>query len=181
MPTIHIDEQVMAELKHRDIGRAPNDIIRGLLGLSVDEEEVAEPGFYLVPHGEFDDADELAQWVSDYLAKDGIYAVATQYYWRNVIPESTCLFQKKKTIVGEGKMLGGVLPYSGKDISPQTSRRYAGEVHFDPASIKVYKKSISFTEAESLLGKTLTFRGMQKLTLKDYEIIHKAGSILKGS
>jgi len=173
MPTIHIDEQVMVELKRRANGRTSNDVIRGLLGLSVDEEKVAEPGVYLVPHGEFYDADDLAQWLSDELAKDGIYAVATQYYWRNVIPGSTCIFQKKKTIVGEGKMLGGVESYSGIEISPQTGRLYAGEVHFDPASIQVYKKPLSFIEAEKLLGHGLTFRGMQKLTLRDYETIHK--------
>lgn len=66
------------------------------------------------------------------------------------------------------------MPYSGIEISPQTGRRYAGIVHFDAVSIKVYEKPISFTEAEKLLGKTLTFRGMQKLTAKDYEMIHKA-------
>ncbi len=174
MPTIHVDEQVMLELKSRANGRTPNDVIRGLLSLSVDEEEAREPGVYLVPHGEFEDADDLGQWLSDELALNGEYAVASQYYWRNVIPDSTCLFQKKKTIVGEGKMVGGVVSYSGIGISPQTGRRYAGMVHFDPVSIKVYKKPISFAEAEKLLGKTLTFRGMQKLTLKDYEIIHKA-------
>jgi hypothetical protein len=131
-------------------------------------------GVYLVPHGEFYDADELGQWLSDELALDGEYAVASQYYWRNVIPDSTCLFQKKKTIVGEGKMVGGLVSYSGIGISPLTGRRYAGMVHFASTSIKVYKKPISFTEAEKLLGKTLTFRGMQKLTAKDYEIIHRA-------
>ena len=174
MPTIHVDEQVMVELKRRANGRTPNAVIRGLLSLSVDEEEAREPGVYLVPHGEFDDADDLGQWLSDELALNGEYAVASQHYWRNVIPDSTCLFQKKKTIVGEGKMVGGVVSYSGIEISPQTGRRYAGMVHFDPTSIKVYKKPISFAEAEKLLGKTLTFRGMQKLTAKDYEIIHKA-------
>lgn len=174
MPTIHVDEQVMAELKRRANGRTPNAVIRGLLDLSVDEGEAREPGVYLVPHGEFDDADDLGQWLSDELALDGEYAVASQYYWRNVVPGSTCLFQKKKTIVGEGKMLGGVESYTGTGISPQTGRRYAGIVRFDPATVEVYEKPISFDEAEKLLGKTLTFRGMQKLTAKDYEIIHKA-------
>ena len=178
MPTIHVDEQVMVELKRQSNGRTPNDVIRGLLGLSVDDEEAIGPGVYLIPHGpkEFEDADELRRWLSDRLAEDGEYLIASQHYWRNVIPDSTCLFQKKKTVVGEGKMLGGLMPYSGEYISPITGRPYAGIVHFAPASIKVYEKPISFAEAEKLLRKTLTFRGMQKLTLEDYEIIHKAGT-----
>ena len=74
-------------------------------------------------------------------------------------------------IVGEGKLIGGLMPYSGKETSPQTGNRYAGVVNFDPASIKVYKKPIAFSEAEKLLGKKLTFRGIQRLTVKDYNLI----------
>jgi hypothetical protein len=176
MPTIYVDEQVMVELKRSAVGRVPNDVIRGLLGLSVDEEKVTKPGVYLVPHGEFDDTDDLGQWLSDELANGGEYLVASQHYWRNVIPDSICLFQKKMMIVGEGKMVGGLMPYSGSEISPQTGRRYAGIVHFDPISIVVYKKLVTFSEAEKLLGKTLTFRGMQKLTSKDYSVIQKASA-----
>lgn len=176
MPTIHVDEQVMAELRRRANGRTPNDVIRGLLGLSIDPKETTEPGVYLIPHGEFDDADYLRQWLSDELAKGGEYLVASQHYWRNVLPDSLCLFQKKKTIVGEGKMLGGLMPYSGMEVSPLTGRRYAGVVHFDPVSIKFYKKPISFRMAETLLGKPLSFRAIQRLTRKDYDKINEASS-----
>jgi len=68
------------------------------------------------------------------------------------------------------------MPYHGSEISPNTDRRYAGVVHFALASIEVYDKGIPFIAAEKLLGKTLTWRGMQKLTLKDYEMLHKAAS-----
>ena len=178
MPKIHVDEQVMAELKRRTNGHTPNDVIRQLLGLSPTEEPATEPGGYLIPHGsnEFEDANELGEWLKHELRHDGEYAVASDHYWRNVIPGSICLFQKKKTIVGEGKMIGGLLPYAGTAVSPETGRRYAGMVNFDPDSIEVYDKSISFDEVERLLGKTLTFRGIQKLTRKDYEIIHKAAA-----
>ena len=51
MPKIHVDEQVMAELKRRTNGHTPNDVIRQLLGLSPTEEPATEPGVYLIPHG----------------------------------------------------------------------------------------------------------------------------------
>lgn len=174
MPKIHVDEQVMGELKRRADDRTPNDVVRQLLGLSPTEEPVTEPGVYLIPHSpkEFKHADNLREWLSNDLVRDGLYAVASSHYWRNVIPDSMCLFQKDKTVVGEGKMLGGLMPYSGTEVSPETGRLYAGVVHFDPTSIKVYEAPISFVALEKLLGKTLTFRGIQRLTRKDYEIIH---------
>jgi len=175
MPKIHVDEQVMAELRRRANGLTPNDVIRQLLGLSPTEEPILEPGVYLIPHSpkEFKHANDLREWLSNVLARDGKYAVASSHYWRNVIPGSVCLFHKDKIIVGEGKMLGGLRPFPGTEVSPATGRRYAGVVYFDTASIKVYEKSISFVMAEKLLSKTLTFRGIQRLTQKDYEIIHK--------
>lgn len=178
MPKIHVDEQVMVELKHRANGRTPNDVIRQLLGLSTTEEPVTEPGVYLIPHGskEFKHASNLREWLSNDLARDGEYAVASDHYWRNVISGSICLFHKDKTIVGDGKMLGGLMPYPGKKVSPQTGRRYAGIVHFDPASIKVYERPITFSEAEKLLGKGLTFHGIQRLTQEDLVMIRKAYS-----
>lgn len=176
MPKIHIDEQVMAELKRRANGRPPNEVIREFLGLSLDEEQAMEPGVYLIPHSpkEFRRADELRLWLSEVLARNGEYLVASSHYWRNVIPGSVCLFHKDKCIVGEGKMLGGLMSYTGVEISPRTGRRYAGVVRFDPASIEIYKKPIAFVVAEGLLGKTLTFRGVQKLTLKDYKMLRRA-------
>ncbi len=54
-------------------------------------------------------------------------------------------------------MLGELASYLGTEVSPETGRRYAGMVHFAPASIKVYDKPISFVAAEKLLSKTLTF------------------------
>lgn len=176
MPKIHIDEQVMAELRRRANGQTPNEVIRQLLGLSPTEEPVMEPGIYLIPHSpkEFKHANNLREWLSNNLARDGEYAVASSYYWRNVIPDSVCLFHKDKTIIGEGKMLGGLMRYPGKEVSPATGKIYAGLVNFDPTSIKVYEKPISFVTVEKLLSKTLTFRGIQKLTREDYEIIHRA-------
>jgi len=176
MPKIHVDEQVMGELKRRANERTPNDVVRQLLRLSPTEEPVTEPGVYLIPHSpkEFKHTDKLREWLSNDLVRNGEYAVASAHYWRNVIPGSMCLFQKDKTIIGEGKMLGGLIPYPGTEVSPETGRLYAGLVHFDPISIKVYAKPISFAAAEKLLGKTLTFRGIQRLTRRDYEIIHSA-------
>lgn len=176
MSKIHVDEQVMVELKRRAGGGTPNDVIRQLLGLWVDEPQVDEPGVYLVPHSpkEFrEGATELSRWLSEDLAgeKAGEYAVASAHYWRNVIPGSICVFHKDKMIVGEGKLVGGLLPYHGTEISPRTGKTYAGVVNFEPASIKVYKDPISFSTAEKLLNKTLTFRGIQRLTRKDYDKI----------
>ena len=178
MPTIYIDEQVKTELNQKVTSwLTPNDVIRQLLGLSVvNKEEAREPGVYLIPHSpkEFNDANQLREWLSKELSKDGEYDVASDHYWKNVLPDSTCLFQKDKTILGEGKMLGDLKPYRGTDVSPETGSPYAGTVYFDPTSILVYDKPISFAATEKLLGKTLTFRGIQKLMKKDYEIIHEA-------
>lgn len=175
MSKIHVDEQVMAELKRRADGRTPNAVIRELLGLSLDEDQDIEPGVYLVPHGakEFKTANELRQFLHDLKKnRNGEYLVASLHYWRNVIPGSICLFHKNKNIVGEGKMLGGLVsPYPGTEVSPQTSRRYAGVVHF--ASIMVYDKPIPFGAAEKLLGKTFSFQAIQKLTSKDYEMLQQ--------
>lgn len=178
MPKIHIDEQVMAELKRRTNGQTPNDVIRQLLGLSPPEEPATEPGVYLIPHSpkEFKHADKLREWLSNDLARDGEYAVASDHFWRNVIPGSICLFHKDKTLIGEGKMNGGLMPYLGKEVSPVTSRVYAGMVHFDPSSIKVYREPVSFVAAERMLGEKLTFQGIQRLTRKEYEILRKASS-----
>ena len=98
MPKIHIDEQVLAELKRRANGLTLNDVIRQLLGLSPTEEPATEPGVYLIPHGpkEFKHANNLREWLSGDLARDGEYAVASDHYWRNVIPASICLFHKDK-------------------------------------------------------------------------------------
>ena len=178
MPTIYIDEQVKSELNQKATsGLTPNDVIRQILGLSVvNNEEAREPGVYLIPHSskEFENANKLREWLSDRLAWDGEYDVASQHYWKNVLSDSICIFHKDKTIVGEGKMLGGLKPYLGTDVSPETGRPYAGTVYFKPSSVKVYEKPISFAAAEKLLGKNLTFRGVQKLTKKDYDIIHEA-------
>jgi hypothetical protein len=176
MPTIHIDEQVMAELKQRAIDKTPNDVIRQLLDLTQPEAQSPQPGVYLIPHSpkEFYDVDALKKWLSGELSKNGKYSVASSHYWANVIPDSICLFHKNKTIVGEGKMIGRLMVYIGNEVSPDTGIRYAGEVHFEPASINVYAKPIPFKEVEKLLCKKLTFRGIQKLTQKDYAIIHKA-------
>lgn len=181
MPKIHVDEQVMAELKRRAAGRTPNDLIRQLLGLWVEEPRTAEPGVFLVPHSpkEFPGgARELSRWLSEDLASrpEGEYHVASTHYWRNIVPGSICLFHKDKMVVGEAKLVGGLMPYHGSEISPQTGRPYAGEVRFDPASVKVYKRPIAFREAENLLGKPLSFRAIQGLTQKDYDRIGEASS-----
>ena len=175
MPTIHVDAQVMTELKNRAGRRTPNDLIRQLLNLPVKEELAPVPGVYSIPHGskEFKDADKLRLWLAEELAVDGEYSVASSHYWRNVIPGSVCLFHKNKLFVGEGRMSGGLEPYTGGEASPETGRSYAGTVHFDPTSIKVYLNPVSFDAAERLLGKTLTFRGMQKLTEEDYAKLTK--------
>lgn len=176
MPTIHVDQQVMAELKQKAIDQTPNDVIRQLLGLSQPQEITQQPGVYLIPHSydEFPDVDALKQWLSVDLSENGIYSVASSHYWANVNPDSICLFHKNKTIVGEGKMIGRLMAYTGNEVSPDTGIRYAGEVHFDPVSIKVYANPIPFTKVEKLLGKGLTFRGIQRLTQKDYEAILRA-------
>jgi hypothetical protein len=181
MPKIHVDEQAMAELKRRAAGRTPNDLIRQFLGLWVEELQAAEPVIYLVPHGpkEFPGGfTELSRWLWEDLRNrlNGEYLVASPHYWRNVVPGSICLFHKNKMIVGEGKLVGGLIPYHGGEVSPQTGKLYAGVVHFDSASITLYKEPISFSTAEKLLGKTLTFRGIQRLTQKDYDRIQHASS-----
>jgi hypothetical protein len=181
MPKIHVDEQVMAELRDRAAGRTPNDVIRQLLGLWVEEPQAAEPGVYLVPHSpkEFPGgASELSKWLLEDLARrpEGENYVASPYYWRNVVPGSICLFHKDKMIVGEGKLVGGLMPYYGSEVSPQTGKLYAGVVHFDPDSIKVYERPISFSTAETLLGKPLSFQAIQRLTRKDYDRIKEASS-----
>ena len=185
MPKIHVDEQVMAELKRRAGGRTHNDLIRQLLGLSAEEPQTAEPAVYLIPHGarEFDDFIDLSRWLREDLMKriNGEYLVASSYYWRNVVPDSVCYFHKNKKIVGEGRLSGGLEPYNGPEISPQTNRRYAGVVHFDPTSIDVYKNPILFSQVEKLLGKTLTFRGVQRLTLKDYNKIRPFTTLFPSS
>ncbi|MFC1989445.1 hypothetical protein ACFLVW_02620 [Chloroflexota bacterium] len=106
--------------------------------------------------------------------KSGVYDVASVHYWRKVIGGSICLFHKDKLIVGEGKLVDGLLPYSGGETSPETGTRYASELHFDHSSIRVYGRYLSFEEAEKLLGKGLTWRGVQKLTPDDYALIQKA-------
>jgi hypothetical protein len=176
MPRIYVDEQVMAELKTRAGERIPNDVIRQLLGLWVEKPQAAEPGVYLIPHShrEFEDSGALSQFLSNDLTKDGKYLVASPHYWRNIVPGSTCMFHKDKLIIGEAKMVVGLMPYHGSETSPQTMRVYAGVVHFDPASIKVYATPVSFSEAEKLLGKTLTWRAVQRLTWEDYSRIRKA-------
>src|SRR3972149_6744364 len=90
---------IMSVYERTDIepdGSTPNDVIRQLLGLSSTEEPATEPGVYLIPHGpkEFKHADDLKEWLSSDLARDGEYAVASDHYWRNVIPGSLCLFHK---------------------------------------------------------------------------------------
>ncbi len=176
MPKISIDEQVMAELKARAGERTPNDVIRQLLGLWVEKPQAAEPGVYLIPHSprEFEDSDELIRFLLNDLTKNGEYLVASPHYWRNIVPGSTCMFHKDKLIVGEAKMVGGLMPYPGSETSPKTMRVYAGVVHFDMTSIEVYATSVSFSEAEKLLGKTLGWRAVQGLTWEDYSRIRKA-------
>ncbi len=179
MSKIHVDEQVMSELKRRAGGRTPNDVIRQLLGLWVDEPRVAEPGIRLVPHSpkEFPGGfSELSRWLWEDLRNrpNGEYLVASSYYWRNVVPESICVFHKDKMIVGEGKLVGGLMPYHGGKVSPRTGKLYAGVVHFEPASVKVYKRPIAFSEAEKLLGKKLSFQAVQRLSREDHAKIRDA-------
>jgi hypothetical protein len=175
MPTIHVDKQVFAELRRRASGKSPNDVIRQLLGLSIKETESGEtePAVYLIPHSpkekELNSADKLAKWMRDYLGKNGgEYNVASAHYWRNVVPCSVCLFHKNKKIVGEARLVEGLKPYTGEEKSPVTGKPYAGTVRFDPASVRVYQRPLSFSEAEGLLGKPLTWRAIQRLTLQDY-------------
>jgi hypothetical protein len=177
MPTIHIDEQVKAELVRKATsGLTPNDVIRKLLGLPTDELPIQELGVYLIPHSpkEFKNTEVLKRFLREELPKDGIYAFASLHFWKNVIPNSICIFQKDKTIVGEAEMDGGISSYEGTESSPATDKPYAGCVHFIIKSIDVYLKPLSFNDAERLLGKTLTHQGMQRLTRRDYEVIHEA-------
>lgn len=178
MPSIHVDEQVMSALKARANGRTPNEVVRELLGLPTDQPRVAQPAVYLVPHSskEFDDAEDLANWLSTELLRDGVYLVASTHYWRNVTPDSVCLLHKDKLIVGEGRLNGGLQQYRGRKTSPVTGAVFAGELDFDPASIRVYPKPVSFEQTERLLGKTLTWRGLQRLTTEDYARIRTAAS-----
>jgi hypothetical protein len=177
VPTIHIDDRVLAELKRRGNDRNPNEVIRELLGLPVKARQVPQPGVYLVPHaqGEFDSVQELRDFLSVQLkARGGQYLVASVHYWRNVIPGSICLFQKNKEIIGEGTLATELQPYKGTEVSPATGRHYEGCLQFDRTSILVYPRSIPFEEAQKLISKTLTWRGVQKLTMEDYLRISKA-------
>ncbi len=139
--------------------------------------KITEAGIYLAPHNskEFTNAEELAKWLIEDLAgsEKGVYDVASAYYWRKIISGSVCLFHKDKLIVGEGRLVDSLLPYSGGETSPETGIRYAGEIHFDPTSIRVFGKHLSFAAVEKLLGKRLTWRSIQKLTSGDYDLIQK--------
>jgi len=175
MPTIHVDKQVFAELRRRASGQSSNNVIRQLLGFPIKEpqSEEAEPAAYLIPHSpkekELNSPDKLAVWLLEDLPEQGgVYHVASAHYWRNVVPGSVCLFHKDKQIVGEAKLVEGYKPYHGKEISPVTGKPYTGTVRFDTASVRVYKRPLSFSEAEGLLGKTLTWRAIQRLTVQDY-------------
>lgn len=177
VPTIHVDDKVMAELKKRGNGRNPNEVIRELLGLPVKVQHVAEPAVYLVPHAqeEFESINDLKEFLSKELKfRGGWYYVASVHYWRNVSRGSMCLFQKNKTIIGEGKLLSDLMPNNKGEKSPVTGMSYEGRVQFDPASIKIYARGVPFDEAERIVGKTLTWRGVQKLTMEDYSRIGNA-------
>ena len=130
------------------------------------------PSVYLVPHGEFEDANDLAAWLEDDLrnpsGRNGVYLVASAHYWRNIPSGSMCLFHKRKQIVGEGKLLQGLHPCSIHETSPVTGRPYEGQGRFDPNTIKRYKSFLPFPQVEATLGKSLTYRGVQRLTWEDY-------------
>lgn len=174
---IRIDEQVYTELQGsaKPFEDTPNMVLRRILGLDPTQEEhpvkEADPQVYLIPCSpkEFKTIDMLVDYINELAHGDGIYAVASTHFWRNVPSDSILLFHKSKLIVGEGQLEDRLQPYTGTEVSPVTGKRYEGQLVFDTDSIKVYSHSVTFADAETILGKTLTYRGKQQLNWEDYK------------
>ena len=138
------------------------------------------PAVYLVPHArkEFKDAKDLSTWLEDHLAnpadRDGVYLVASAHYWRNIPAGSVCLFHKDKQIVGESELLQGLHPCSISETSPATGQPYEGQVRFDRNTVRRYGPFLPFAQVEAILGKSLTYRGVQRLTWEDYQKVRPA-------
>lgn len=175
--TIRIDEQVYSELqqKAKPFEDTPNTVLRRILGLDPIQEEQpvkeADPQVYLIPCSpkEFKHIDTFVAYINKLAHGDGIYHVASTHFWRNVPSNSILLFHKSKLIIGEGQLEDRLQPYAGTEVSDVTGKRYEGQLVFDTNSIKVYSHSVTFADAETILGKTLTYRGKQQLTWDDYK------------
>ena len=177
--TIRIDDQVYAELQRRakPFEDTPNSVLRRLLELDPPRQQgeltaQLDPDFFLFPHNrlEFENAGKLADWLrGDLKSRGGMYLCATARKYRRVGTGAIIGFHKDKLLVGHAQVQYGLKPYAGPEKSPDTRRTYEAFLDFDPESIKVYVRRLSFRELQPLFGKSLSWRAVQRLTWDDYE------------
>lgn len=190
--TIRIDDEVYMALQKgaEPFADTPNSALRRILRLDHEQEKSSDDvqsvrlvgfsskeGYDPEEGGEsvsFESPEEVRGFLKEMRGEKYSYLAASDRFWKNVQADSVCLFHKSRCIVGEGKMNGKAKDYHGKEISDVTKRRFAREVEFIPATIRLYKRPVRFAEVEAALGrkKHLACQGMPKLSMADYSIIN---------
>jgi hypothetical protein len=130
------------------------------------------PAIYSFPHSseEFSSAEELADYLRETLVdRDGRYRVVTASRYTSPKSGDIVLFQKDRQVVGEARIKEGLRRYEQPERV--AGHKYQGYITFDPDTVRVYEKTISFDEVEEKSGIKLISRAVQGIDSKAYKAI----------